>query len=81
MQSWFLLYHPDKEKREIRIELSRGIGFTVLNSRTGHGIVSDFEPRLYIEPIALDAQAGTSTKQDFAHEDEQIDIKVTRKTG
>jgi hypothetical protein len=79
MQSWFLLYHRDRDKREIRIELSRGIGFTVLNNQTGHGLVSDFAPRLYIEPISLDAQAETTSAHE--HEHEHIDIAVTRRTG
>jgi hypothetical protein len=81
MQSWFLLYFRDVGKREIRIELSRGVGFTVLNIKTGHGIVSDFAPRLYIEPISLEAQAETTSSKELEHEHEHIDIDVTRRSG
>ncbi|HYM45927.1 MAG TPA: hypothetical protein VES65_07170, partial [Solirubrobacteraceae bacterium] len=81
LQSWFLLYFRDPEKQEIRMELSRGVGFTILNQTTGHGVVSDFEPRLFIEPIALDAQAETSSKRDLVHEDEHYEAPVARRTG
>jgi hypothetical protein len=81
MQSWFLLYFRDEEKREIRVELSRGVGFTVLKHGTGHGIVSKFEPRIFLHPITLDAEADTTTKTEFVHEEQGYEIEVTRRTG
>lgn len=76
-QTWFLLSFYDKQRREIRIELSRGVGFTATPDRPHHGVVSKFEPRLYVEPIKLDAE--TAIEVDLDSVEEPIEIDVTRR--
>jgi len=78
VETWFLLQYHDVKDDEIRMELSRGMRFTSSSKRRDHGVISHFEPRIYLDPINVANGADEEQAQEAAA-DEQIDIPVNRR--
>ena len=79
VETWFLLQYHDLRRAEIRSELSRGTAFQPINEEGDRGRVSQFSPRIYLEPIDLKHRLPLAHKQEIS--DEQIDIPVKRRTA
>jgi hypothetical protein len=75
--TWFLLQYYDAKDEEIRIELSRGVKFRSSSSRRDHGVVSHFEPRIWLDPINVASGADAQDRETAA--DEPIEVPVTRR--
>jgi hypothetical protein len=78
VETWFLLQYHDVKDEEIRMELSRGMRFTSSTSRRDHGVISHFEPRIYLDSINV-ANGAADAQGHEATADEQIDIPVNRR--
>lgn len=69
-QNWMLLYYPDFQNNEVRLELS------LPTSIGRNGKVNNWRLRLILEPIQLDPESDATYEPDYAPEP---DIQIERK--